>query len=112
MPVYNLIKNGKVVNTIIADEVDSIRDQYDDIEEVIPPEPTPPIPTINDNTVRSHLTFSEKVKWDNNATPSIVTAKIEFSSPRTVEDATEVLNFLVSEGDISRTSADKILASV
>lgn len=111
MPVYNLIKDGKVVNTIIADEVDSIRDQYDAIEEVVPEPPAPSIPMIDANIVRNNLAFGEKVKWDNGSTPSIVTAKIEFSSPKTVEDATDVLNFLVSEGDISQQSMNKIIAA-
>ena len=112
MPIYNLIKDGKIVNTIIADEVDSIRDQYDAIEEVIQSESTPvSFLTINENTVRNNLNFSEKVKWDNSSSPSILTAKIEFSRPRTISEATEVLDFLVEEGDISRVSADKIIAS-
>lgn len=110
MPVYNLIKDGKVVNVIIADEVDSIRDQYDAIEEIVIPEPTI-IPTIDANIIRDNLSFSEKIKWDNESTPSIVTAKIEFAKPRIVSEATEILNFLVSEGDISRASADKIIAA-
>lgn len=114
MAVYRLIKDNKVVNTIIADEVESIRDQYDLIEEVVdtPQPPTPVIITIEASTVRNNLTFAERVKWDNNLTPSITTGKLEFSSPRTVEDAREILNFLVSEGDISQSSADKVIASV
>ena len=111
MPVYRLIKNGAVVNTIIADEVDSIRDQYDSIEEVIDPVPEPGPKTIDANIVRTNLNFSEKVKWDNETTPTIKTAKIEFIQPKTVEDATEVLNFMVASGDISQTSANKIIAA-
>lgn len=110
MPVYNLIKNGSVVNTIIADEVDSIRDQYDSIEEYVAPQPQV-IPSINIDNVRNNLTLAEKVKWDNGSTPNIVTAKIEFNTQRSIQEATDILNFLVSEGDISQSSMDAILIS-
>lgn len=112
MPTYKLIKDGVVVNTIIADEIDSIRDQYDAIEEVIPePVIVIPIPMISGSTVRNNLTFAEKVKWDNNKTETIVTAKLELATPKTVEEATPVLDFMVQSGDISRASADKIIAA-
>lgn len=110
MPVYELIKNGEVVNTIVADEVESIRNQYDSIKEVVPKPPVVAVPTIDANRVRQNLSISERVKWDNNSTANIVTAKIEFTNPRLVPEATEIINFLVAEGDISQESADKILA--
>lgn len=112
MPVYNLIKDGNIVNTIVAEEVESIRNQYDSIEEVAPTEPAPQVATVDVFRVRENLTLAEKVKWDNSTTPSIVTAKVEFQSPKEVVEATEVLNFLVSEGDISQASVDKILAQL
>lgn len=112
MPVYRLIKDGVVVNTIIADEVESIRDQYDLIEEVIP-EPGVIVSTIDRIKVRNNLTFAEKVKWDNETTETIKTAKIEFAIgvQKTLEEAAEILDFMVESGDISRASADKILAA-
>jgi hypothetical protein len=81
--------------------------------QLIKPEPVIPKPipkTIDSAQVRTRLTFSEKTKWDNDGTPEIVTAKLEFAEPRTVEDATEVLQFLVDSGSISQASMDKILA--
>lgn len=118
MAVYKLIKNNEVVNTIIADEVDSIRDQYDEIIEVIVEVSNQNNLTasttkvITTSTVRDNLTIEEKVKWDNDASPNIITAKIEFSTPKSVEEAQEILNFLVQKQDISKASADKIIASV
>jgi hypothetical protein len=119
MAIYNLIKQGKVVNTIVADEVDSIRDQYDSIEELVTPvsepsslvsvETLPPAPkvwTVED--IRNNLTFAEKVSWDNNSNPAIVTAKIDL--PKEVEYVTEFLDYLVSANVISQNSATKILA--
>lgn len=82
--------------------------------QLIKPEPPPPIPppprmwTADD--VRAGLTLSEKVKWDNDTLPEIVTVKAEFVSPRNEADATELLAFLVEAGAISQASMDKILA--
>ena len=58
---------------------------------------------------RSGMTLSEKVRWDNNNTPEIVTAKIEVASPQELQHTTEILDMLVSSGDISQATKDKIL---
>ena len=114
MPVYKLIKNGEVFNTIVADEVESLRDQYDSIELVVEetnePSITDVVKMISTDNIRANLTIEERVKWDNNLSPSVVTAKIEFAMPKTVEEATEVLNLLVASNVISEQSKDKILA--
>lgn len=60
--------------------------------------------------VRAGLTLSERVKWDNDKTDTIKTAKVEFSSPRNQADTTEVLQLLVDASDISAASMQKILA--
>lgn len=60
--------------------------------------------------VRPSLTLSERVKWDNDKTDSIKTAKIELATPRVEADAREVLQFLVDSGDISTASMQRILA--
>lgn len=65
---------------------------------------------IDASDVRRSLTLAERVKWDNDSAPEVVTAKTEFSGPRTVEYATEVLALLVGAGVISQASADKVLA--
>lgn len=76
-----------------------------------PPVPPPPIPaprTWSVEDVRAGLTFSEKVTWDNNSKPEVVTAKLEF--PCELDHATEVLSYLVSANVISQASLNKILA--
>ena len=76
-----------------------------------PPAPPAPAPRTWDvASVRQHLTLSEKVKWDNDASPEVITAKQELSSPKGVDDTTEVLELLVGAGVISQASADKVLA--
>lgn len=112
MPIYKLIKDGKVVNSILADEVESIRDQYDEIEEFIPDESELAAATRvwSQNDVRSSLTLSEKVVWDNDAAPEVVTAKLEMGSALEEESITEILNFLVTANVISEASKNAILS--
>jgi len=82
--------------------------------QVVKPQPAPPAPapertwTIID--VRKNLTLRERVKWDNDKTDTIKTAKIELSLPRLIDDITEVLQMLVDAEDISAASMSKILA--
>lgn len=61
-------------------------------------------------SVRPHLTLGERVKWDNDKTDTIKTAKLELSYSRNQADTTEVLQLLVDAGDISAASMQKILA--
>lgn len=56
------------------------------------------------------LTLSEKSKFINKLTPSVVTVISEFGMPRNEADTTELLQFLVDSGDISQASMNKILA--
>lgn len=60
--------------------------------------------------IRQHLTMLERVKWDNDKSDFIKTAKIELSYPRNKIDTTEVLQLLVDSGDISTASMQHILA--
>lgn len=107
---YKLIKNGVVQNIIHADEVESIQSQYDSIVEVVH-EPIPTIKTtISESDVRNGLTLSEKVVWDTNAEPHVVTAKIEFANPLPTANAKDVLQFLVSANVISESSVNNILS--
>ncbi len=76
---------------------------------IVIPEPIIEPTRISLEDVRKNLTFSEKTKWDNNSTPEIVTAKIELIQPLLIQDAAEVLDFLVESASISRVSANKIL---
>lgn len=57
---------------------------------------------------RNGLTLAEKVKWDTDSAPEIVTVKAEL--PKDKAGATELLDFLVASNVISQASADKILA--
>lgn len=77
---------------------------------IVPVEPPPAPRTISTDDVRKSLTLTERVKWDAGKLDEVVTVKLEFSTPRSVEDATELLGFLVSSGIISQASMDKVLA--
>jgi hypothetical protein len=75
-----------------------------------PPPPAPPAPrTWTANDVRAGLTLSERVKWDNNSAPEVVTAKQEMATPQELANTTDVLALLVGASVISQASANKIL---
>lgn len=82
--------------------------------QVIKPQPLPPSApvartwTIAD--IRKGLTLAERVKWDNDKTDNIKTAKIEMSEPQELAHTTEILEFLVSVEDISAESMERILS--
>jgi hypothetical protein len=110
MPSFNMYKNGELVNTIIADSVEPTGEYWDRAEEVLPPPPPPPPPrTWSQDDVRSEMTFTEKTKWDNGSTPEMVTAKIEFQSPKSLYETTDILDFLVETNNISEQTKTKIL---
>ena len=72
--------------------------------------PTYNVRLVTNDSVRTGLTLSERVKWDNDSTDTIKTAKIEFALPKMGAKATEILQLLVDSGDISQASMNKILA--
>lgn len=76
---------------------------------IIAPEDIPPPPRqwTADN-FRSAMSLAEKVKWDNDSAPEIVTVKAEL--PKEQEGAQELVDFLVAAGVIAQASADKIMA--
>jgi hypothetical protein len=74
------------------------------------PEPAPAPRQWTAEDIRAGLTLSERVKWDNNSAPEVVTAKQEMASPQLLEHTTEVLALLVGAQVISQASADKVLA--
>lgn len=80
------------------------------VKPVPPPPPPPPPRTWSVSDVRPKLTLSERVKWDNDKTDTIKTAKIEFESPRLQADTEEILQMLVDAGDISQASINKVLS--
>lgn len=75
------------------------------------PKPPPPAPrTWSQADVRAGLSLSEKVKWDNDSAPEIVTVKAELSTPQEQAATTELLQFLVDTAVIAQASMNKILA--
>ena len=82
--------------------------------QLVKPEPAPPPPpaprTWTADNIRAGLTLSERVKWDNNSAPEIVTAKQEMASAQQLEHTTEVLQMLVDAAVISQASMAKVLA--
>lgn len=78
---------------------------------LVKPEPAPPAPrTWSQDDVRAGLSLSEKVKWDNDSAPEIVTVKAELSTPQELTATTELLQFLVDTAVIAQASMDKVLA--
>jgi hypothetical protein len=51
----------------------------------------------------------ERVKWDNDSAPEVITAKQEMATPQELAHTTEVLALLVGASVISQASVDKIL---
>ena len=81
--------------------------------QLVKPEPPPPAPpparTWSASDVRNGLTLAEKVKWDNDSAPEIVTVKAELTGSKEVAEVTELLQFLVDANVISQASMDKVL---
>lgn len=80
-----------------------------------PPEVEPLPPMLDPRTwsaaqVRSKLTLAERVKWDNDKSDAIKTAKIEFAGHPEEAHTREVLQLLVDSGDISTSTMQAILA--
>jgi hypothetical protein len=62
------------------------------------------------DSIRSKLTLSERVIWDNNSDPHVVTAKIEMAIPKEITETTAVLEMLLTANVISQSSMTAILA--
>ena len=86
-------ENGKLIKPVIPDPV---------------PLPPPPRKWSVDD-VRSGLTLAEKVKWDNDSAPEIITAKRELVTPAVVNVVTPILQLLVDAKIIAKSSMDAIL---
>lgn len=74
------------------------------------PAPVPPTPAPrqwSESDFRNGLTLAEKVKWDNNSAPEVVTVKAEL--PKEEAGAQELVDFLVTAQVISQASATKIM---
>jgi hypothetical protein len=60
--------------------------------------------------IRSAMSLLERVKWDNDDSKIIKTAKIEMASAQTLEMIAPVLQMLVDSGDITQETMNKVLA--
>lgn len=102
---------AKFYDTLIPDGVERGAALVDGtwVNPAPPPLPTGPEPVWDTDKIRSGLTLIERVNWDNDATPFIKTAKVEFSSPQGRAHTTSILDLLVESGDISKASRDSIL---
>jgi len=79
------------------------------IKPVIPEaQPEPVVWKLED--IRNGLTLAERVKWDNDKSDEIKTAKVELVGQSFKAKVKEVLDMLVAVGDISQASATLILA--
>jgi len=82
--------------------------------QLVKPEPAPPAPpaprTWTADNFRAGMTLAEKVKWDNDSAPEIVTVKSEIAFPKELAATTELLQLLVDAAVISQASMDKVLA--
>jgi hypothetical protein len=74
------------------------------------PEPTPLPVFWTADDVRKGLTLVERVKWDNDKSDEIKTAKVELAGSNYKAKVQEVLDMLVASGDVSQASATAILA--
>lgn len=82
--------------------------------QLVKPEPSPPAPpaprTWTGDNFRAGMTLAEKVRWDNDSAPEIVTVKSEIAFPKELAATTELLQLLVDAAVISQASMDKVLA--
>jgi hypothetical protein len=74
------------------------------------PEPTPTPVQWTADDIRKGLTLAERVKWDNDKSDEIKTAKVELAGSNYKAKVQEVLDMLVASGDVSQASATAILA--
>ena len=71
----------------------------------------PPLPRFwTMEHVRAGMSLMERVKWDNDDSNAIKTAKIELQSTPDLEAVRPVLQMLVDTGAIARETMDKVLA--
>lgn len=63
---------------------------------------------IGQQELREAMSLAERVKWDNDTSPTIKTAKIELSIARLVSEVKPVLQMLVDAGDIGQATVDAL----
>lgn len=87
----------KWVNQIILPPIDQFR------EEVLNPPRR-----IGVAELREAMSLAERVKWDNDMSPTIKTAKIELAFSKLVSEVRPVLQMLVDAGDIGQATVDAL----
>ena len=103
-------------NTQVEDHIEAgatfVADKWTNLAPVasvsIPQPELPKLWTASD--IRSAMSLLERVKWDNDQSGMIVTAKIEMASAQTAEMIAPVLQMLVDSGDITQETMNKVLA--
>jgi len=71
----------------------------------------PPLPRFwTMDHVRAGMSLMERVKWDNDDSNAIKTAKIELQQTPNLEAVRPVLQMLVDTGAIAQETMDKVLA--
>lgn len=73
-------------------------------------EPQPQLVSWTLEDIRNGLTLLERVKWDNDKSDEIKTAKLELAGANPKAKVRQVLDMLVASGDISQESANAILS--
>jgi len=58
--------------------------------------------------LREVMSLAERVKWDNDTSPTIKTAKIELALARLISEVKPVLQMLVDAGDITQATVDAL----
>lgn len=87
----------KWVNQIILPYQDITR------EEVLTP-----LRRVGQQELREAMSLAERVKWDNDMSPTIKTAKIELGFSKLVSEVRPILQMLVDAGDIGQATVDAL----
>lgn len=116
MSLYNILENGQVVNTIIADEQFMI-DNYSEYElVVVQPSPSPPAraPKITRYEFRSRFTTPEKIAMYDSTDTLIKVFLDDIQSAEYIDlalqDTIDGVNYLESQGLIAAGRAAEILS--
>lgn len=102
---------AKFYNTQVPDEAEN-GDFWENGQlkkpENLPPAPfVPPPKEWNQSDFRNNMTISEKVSWDNDSYPEVITVKLEL--PKEKDDAQQLVDLLLSKSIISQATANKIM---
>lgn len=63
---------------------------------------------VGQQELREAMSLAERVKWDNDMSPTIKTAKIELAFSKLVSEVKPILQMLVDAGDIGQATVDAL----